>query len=112
MRGARQRMLAPGLQPADLLAGQRGAEDVFAHQVLLGGEQIGLVLDLAAEIAQHFHRALVGDVGARRVGEPAVAVDQQVLDPVGGQQRGRRGAGRAGADDEHVGGDVSHAALP
>ena len=85
MLGARQRVLAPALHAADLLAGERGAEDVLAHQVLLGGEHIGLVLDVAAEIAQHLHGALVGDVGARRVGEPAVAVDHHVLDPVGGR---------------------------
>jgi hypothetical protein len=29
------------------------------HQVLLGGEHVGLIFDVAAEIAQHFHGALV-----------------------------------------------------
>lgn len=110
--GARQGMFAPALHPADLFAGERGAEDVLAHQILLGRKHIGLILNVASEIAQYFHGALVGDVGARRTGEPAVPVDHQVLDPVGRQQgRGGR-ARRAGADDEYVGGNVSHEALP
>jgi hypothetical protein len=45
-------VVAPGFHPADFLAGKEVAEDVLAHQVLLGGEHVGLVLDLAAEVAQ------------------------------------------------------------
>ena len=110
--GARQRVLAPAcfMRPS-LLAGERGAEDVLAHQVLLGGVEIGLGLDLLAEVAQHLHGALVGDVGARRVGQPAIAVDHHVLDAVGRQQRRRGRARRTGADDQYVGGDVGHAGL-
>ncbi len=112
MFGARQRMVAPALHAADFFAGDRRAEDVLAHQVLFGREHIGLVLDVAAEIAQNLHRALVGDVGARRVGEPAVAVDDHGLEPVAREQGGGCRAGRPGADDQNVGGDVSHVALP
>lgn len=52
-------MFTPALHPADLFAGERGTEDVLTHQVLLGGEHVGLIFDVAAEIAQHFHGALV-----------------------------------------------------
>ena len=99
---------APGLHPAQLLTGEAFAEDVVAHQLLMGGVQHRLGLDLGAKVAQHLHRALVGDMGAGGVGQPAVAVDDQDIDPVGGQQRGGGRAGRAGADDKNVGGDVSH----
>ena len=110
--GAAERMHAPAFHAADLLSGQRGAEDVFAHQFLVGGEEIGFVLHIAAEIAQHLHGALVGDMGARRIGQPAIAVDRHVLDAVAGQQRCAGRTGRAGSDDENVSFDVSHAALP
>lgn len=86
--GPGERVVAPGLHPADLLAGEAFAEDVLAHQVLMGGEHVGLVLDVAAKVAQDLHRALVGDVRAGGVGEPAVAVDRHVGDPIGRKQRG------------------------
>jgi hypothetical protein len=103
MLGLGERMVAPALHPADLLAGKAFAEHVLAHQVLVRAEHVGLVLDLPAQIPQHFHGALVGDVRARRIGQPAVAVDRHVLDPVGRQQRRRRRTGRAGANDQDVG---------
>jgi hypothetical protein len=103
MLGLRQRVVAPAFHPADLLARKAFAEDVLAHQILMGGEQVGLVLDLLAEIAQHLHGALVGDMRARRVGKPAVAVHRHVLDAVARQQRRRGRSRRAGADDQNVG---------
>src|ERR1700747_1619073 len=112
MFGPRQRMLAPALHAPDLLAGERGAEYVLAHQILLGSEQIGLVLDLATEIAQDLHGALIGDVRPRRVRQPAVAIDHHVVDAVRREQCGTRRTGRSGTNDQNVGADVSHAVLP
>ena len=63
----RLRAPCPSLHAADLLAGERGAEDVVAHQLLVSRVHHRLVLDLAPQVAQHLHRALVGDVRARRV---------------------------------------------
>jgi hypothetical protein len=108
MLGLRHGVVAPAFHAADLFARKAFAEDVLAHQVLMRGEHIGLVLDLVAEIAQHLHGALVGDVRARRVGKPAIAVHRHVLDAVGRQQRRRGRARRAGADDENVRCDISH----
>ncbi len=110
-RGAQVRGLAlgrgaPSARAAQLLPGQRGAERVGSHQFLGGGLGVGLGLDLRAEVAQHLHRALVGDLRARRVRQPAIAVDRHVLDAVGRQQRGRGPARRPGADDQHIGRDV------
>ena len=102
---------APGLHPAQLLTSKRHAEDVVAHQVLPGGVHHRFGFHLGAKVAQDLHRALVGDVGAGAVGEPAVAVHHQNLDAGGGQECGGGGPGGAGADDQDVGGDVSHCRL-
>ena len=99
MFGARQRVFAPAFHAADLFAGEAFAKDVFPHQVLLCGKQIGLVFDLFAEVAQNFHRALIGDVRPRRVGEPVVAVDHNVLDLIGRQQGGGCRPRRSSAND-------------
>src|SRR5690348_8583857 len=61
-------MIAPRIEPAELLAGQALAEHVVGHQMLRHRLRHRLVLE--AEIAQHLHRTLVGDVGARRVSQP------------------------------------------
>lgn len=53
---------APGVDPADLLTGDAGAEHGVADQTVLGGVRQYLVLD--AEIAEHLHGPLVGDVRA------------------------------------------------
>ena len=104
------RVRAPGADPAELVAGQRGAEHRVAHQVLRHGERRGLLLD--AEVAEDLHRPLVGDVGPGRVGRPPVLGDDDVLDAVRGQrERGGRPGG-AGADDEDVGGEHAHAGVP
>jgi hypothetical protein len=89
------------VQPAQLLAGQRGDERRLAHQVLRGG--LGDHLLLQAGVAQHLHRALVGDVRARRVGQPGVLGDHDVRYAVRAQQHGRRAARRPAADDENIG---------
>jgi hypothetical protein len=52
---------APGAQAHQLFAGQAGGEQGVAHLLPGRGVLDGLVLD--AQIAQHFHGALVGDVG-------------------------------------------------
>ena len=101
--GLAQRMGAPGQQAPELLASQRSAEHVVAHVVL--GSALGLDLVLDAEVANDLHRALVGDVRARRAAGPVPLGDDQRLDSVGREQRRRRGAGRAGSDNEDVGFD-------
>ena len=83
--GLGQRMVAPALHPPDFFAGKAFAEDVLAHQILMGRVHIGLVFDLFAQIAQNLHCALVGDMRAWRIGQPAVAVDGHVLDAIGRQ---------------------------
>jgi hypothetical protein len=112
MLGARQRVLAPAFHAAQLLAREAHAEHVLAHQVLIGGVLIGLGFDVSSEIAQNLHRTLVGDVRARRVGEPAEAVDDESLDAVGRQQRRRRAACRTRADNHHVRLYIRHALPP
>ncbi|MNN18983.1 hypothetical protein D3C81_1322070 [compost metagenome] len=69
-RGAGQRIVrlallgtAPGLQPRDLGAGEAGGPHIVAHQRVGRGQRQHAVLD--AEIAEHLHGALVGDVGTR-----------------------------------------------
>ena len=85
--GLARRVRAPRPQPAELVAGEAGAEHGFAHQLVRRGLGQHVLLD--AEVAKHLHRALVGDVGARRVRRPAVLGQHHVLDPVGGErQRG------------------------
>ena len=54
------------LHPADFLTRQTLTEYVFAHQFLGRSTHHCLSLDLWSEVAQHFHRALIGDVRARR----------------------------------------------
>ena len=104
--GLTVRCHAPACHPAQLFADQTFAEHVFAHQLLVGGVHVGLMLDLGAKIAQNLHRALVGDMRARAVGEPAIAVDRHVFNAIARQQ-GRRGRPRRpGAHDEDVGGDI------
>ena len=48
MLGAAERVLAPAAHAADLLAGERCAEHVLAHQILLGGVHVGFRLDILA----------------------------------------------------------------
>ena len=80
MFGSRERVFSPAFHAADLFPGKAFAEDVFAHQILMHAVHVGFRLDLVPQIAQHLHASLVGDVGARRVRKPPVAVDGHVLD--------------------------------
>ena len=92
---------APGADPPDLLAGQAGREQGVTHQLPRGGVARGLVLD--AEIAQHLDGALIGDMGARAVGQPVEPVHQVHPHAVGGEGQGGRRAHRAGTDDQNIG---------
>ena len=103
-------MVAPGIEPPELFTGEALAEHVVRHQVLLG--RLGERLVLEAEIAQDFHRPLVGDVSPRRIGEPTVFGHQNMLDAVHAQQRRRRRAGRSASNDKHIGFDhIGHCPL-
>src|SRR5699024_5452167 len=64
-----------------------------------------LVLD--AHVPHGLDGGLVGDVGAGRVGGVAVLRGDDHLHAVGGEEERGGGAGRAGTDDEDVGGQVS-----
>jgi hypothetical protein len=68
VRGLHERFVAPGPQPAELLARDGGAEDGVAHQVLRGGLGDHILFD--TQVTQHFHGALVGDVCPGRVRQP------------------------------------------
>ena len=94
-------MVAPGLDPAELLPGQALAEHGVGHELLWCGQPHGLVLKL--QVAQDLHGPLVRDVRPGRVGEPAELRHQDVGDPVGAQQQSAGGARRATADDQHIG---------
>ena len=94
-------MVAPGLDPAELLPGQALAEHGVGHELLWCGQPHGLVLEL--QVAQDLHGPLVRDVRPGRVGEPAELRHQDVGDPVGAQQQSGGGARRATADDQHIG---------
>ena len=108
--GAARGMVTPGIEPPELFAGEALAEHVIRHQVLLG--RLGERLLLKAEIPQDFHRPLVGDVSARRIGEPTILGHQNMLDAVHAQQCRRRRAGRSASNDEHIGFDhIGHCPL-
>ena len=92
---------APGLQPHDLLAGQARGEQGVAHLIPRRGVLARLLLQ--PEVAQHLHRALVGDVGPRRVRHPGEHRHRVHADPVGGQRKCRRATRRAEAHHHNVG---------
>src|SRR4051794_4870318 len=99
--GLAGRVRAPGADPADLVAREAGAEHGVAHELVRRAAGDDLVLD--AEVPEDLDGPLVGDVRPRGVGRPPVLRDDEVLDPVGGEQQRGRGAGRPAADDEDVG---------
>ncbi|MDT4843017.1 hypothetical protein FQZ97_769340 [compost metagenome] len=101
---------APGLQARDLGAGEAGGPHVVAHQVVGRGRLHHALLD--AEVAKYLHRALVGDVRARRVGGAGKAGERQGLDALRGQVAGGREARGAGADDQHRNFDLAHGEAP
>ena len=104
---------AQGLAGSVPVSGQDG-DHAALNRVALGTQTVSVWKDArelgknAAEIAENLHAALVGDVGARRVGEPAVAVDHEILDAIGREQRRRGAARRPRSDDHDVRGDVGH----
>ena len=102
MLGARQRMLSPALHPTDFFTGEAFAEHVLAHEILLGSKEIGLVLNVLSEVAQHLHRALVGDVRAGCIGQPAITVHHHIIDAIARQKRGSGRPRRTGSDNEDV----------
>ena len=104
-------MISPAFHPADLFPCEALTKDVLSHQILMRAVHVGLGLDLVTKITQHLHRSLVGDMRARRVGQPAVAVYGHVLDPVGRQQRRGGGPGRPGTYNQNVGFYLSHRVL-
>ena len=73
-------MRAPGQQAPEFLARQRGAEDIVAHILLGGALFLHRLFD--AEVSENLHRALVGDVRARRPAQPVPFGDDQRLDSV------------------------------
>ena len=94
--------LPPAFHAPDFFAGKAFAEHVLAHQVLMCGVHIGFGLDLVAKVAQHLHRALIGDMRPRRIGQPAIAVDDHVLGAIAGQQRRRCRPRGSGPDDQNI----------
>jgi hypothetical protein len=104
-------VIAPGIKPSELFARKALAEHVVGHQLL--GRRLSDRLLLDAKVAQHLHGPLIGDVGARGIGQPAVFRDHHMLDAVHGEQCGRGAASRSAADHQHVGFDLrSHHILP
>ena len=78
--GSTGRVGAPRAHPRQLLAGEARAEHLVAHQGLR--RRLGDHLVLESHVAQDLDRPLVGDVRARRVSQPAVALDEHVGDAV------------------------------
>ena len=99
-------MVTPGQQTPNLFTGQRCAEDVVAHQLLRHRLFNRVLFD--PQFAKDFHRALVGDMGTGRVGQPAVLFDHDVGNAIARQQRGRCPACRTGSNDQHVRFNIKH----
>ena len=100
-----RRVRPPRPHPAQLVAGEAGTEHGFAHQRVRRGRGQHILLN--AEIAKHLHRALIGDVGARRVRRPPILGQHHMLDPERGERQRGSTAGRAAADDQHLGFQIS-----
>ena len=96
----------PRLQPGDLLPGQAGGEQGVAHLVPRGGVLAGLVLD--PQVAQHLHRALVGDVRPRRVRDPREHRHRVHPHAIARQREGRGAARGAETDHDDVGVEAIH----
>ncbi len=113
--GRRQQMLGLGervraqLFMRPISSPARLSQKTFSPMIVLRrGMHHGFRLDVGAEVAQHFHGALVGDVRARRVRQPAVAVDHHVRHAIARQQRRR---GRAGGPVPTISTSVSISAI-
>jgi hypothetical protein len=99
--GAAGGMRAERAHARELLAGQTGAEHLVSHEVLRRGLRHDLALQ--AHVAEDLDGTLVGDVGARRVRQPPVALQEHIGDAVGAQEQRRRQPRRAGANDDDIG---------
>ncbi len=113
--GVAARVGAPGADAAELLAGDRSAERRGADEVLRRGLRDHGVGD--AEVVEDLHRALVRDVRTGLGGQRVVPGDDEVVDAEIRQREGHRGAGRAAADHDDVGGRggwtlLRHGGLP
>jgi quinoprotein dehydrogenase-associated probable ABC transporter substrate-binding protein len=75
---------------------------IATHQVLIGRVQVCLVLDLPAEIAKDLHRAQVRDMRPWRIGQPAIVIDDHIVDAVGRQQRSTCRPSGSCTDDKHI----------
>ena len=82
----RKGMCAPTFHASNFFAREAFAKNVFAHQILFCGLHIGLGLNVMAQIAQHLHRALIGDMRAWCVCQPTIAVHHHIIDAIAGQQ--------------------------
>ncbi len=91
---------APSVRPRQLEPGERGRENLRAHQVLRHGVAAQAVLD--AEVSKYLDRSLIGDVRALGIGRPGVFRYGEGVHPGSGQPGGRRKPGRSGADHQHV----------
>ena len=105
-------MRAPTFHAANFFTCEAFAKYVFAHQILFCGLHIGLGLNVMAQIAQHLHRTLIGDMRAWCVCQPTIAVHHHIIDAIAGQQCRARGACRACADDKNVCRNLSHYLYP
>ena len=97
----RRRSGPPRPDPADLLTDQPGAQHGVAHQVLRRADRQRLLLD--AKVAQDFQGALVGDVRAGRVRDPAVLGHHRGGHTVGRQDQRGGATGRPAANHEDIG---------
>ncbi|MPM53755.1 hypothetical protein SDC9_100524 [bioreactor metagenome] len=93
---------APGGHPGDLRSGQADRQQGVAHLGPWGGDGAGPLLQ--AEVAEHLHRPLAGDVGPRGVRHPGGLGDEAYGDALLGEGDRGRQAERPGADDQDVGG--------
>ncbi len=73
---------SPTLHPSNFFTREAFAEDIFAHQILMGAVHIGLRFDLMPKVTQHLHAPLIGDMRTRRICQPAITVDHHVLNAV------------------------------
>ncbi len=74
--------------PAQLLAGKAGAEHQVSQKILRSCLSHRLGLD--AKVAQNFHCALVGEMRAGGIGEPAVFGHDDIRHTIRAQGEGGR----------------------
>jgi hypothetical protein len=101
---------APRHHAGQLASGERGGEHLLAHQMVRQRAASDLRLD--PQVAKDLHRALIGDVRARRIRGVAVLRQGQRPNAQARQQRRRGEPGGPGTDDENVRSDCFHSAPP